>query len=316
MSATRRKVKGCRRDCESACRRMYMDHLRRRGYSSRTLTTYACLLAIFSRWLYQQGIESETGVGLADLERFLGWLNTDHELTNAGSRANFVKALRGFYRFLVKERQILTDPTQGLRYPKVPKRVHRVVLSKQELARLLSVPNQKTALGVRDAVVLRLMAMAGLRISELEVLETSRVDLGNREVLVRKGKGGKDRVVFFDGATREVLERYLSWARPRLLKQPALRLVIGPKGRPVGEIVLRKIVRENVAKAGIRRRVTPHSLRRTFAVLLLQGGCNLKAIAEIMGHDELTTTAGYTQLDTANLSKVYDRTHPLGGRSA
>jgi len=109
------------------------------------------------------------------------------------------------------------------------------------------------------------------------------------------------------------LGEYLDNVRPQLMKHDTELMVIGKKGFAIGEISIRKIVKDNVRQAGISKHVTPHSLRRTFAVLLLKGGCNLKVIAEIMGHEELSTTAGYTQLDTTSLKKVYCRTHPMGG---
>jgi len=294
-------------------RSQYLNHLRRRNYSPETLNTYQCLLRTYGTWLHEEGL-TEREVRQEDLERFMVWVQCERGLNNAGSRANFVKVLRGLYGFLQKERLMMVNPAESLRPPKIPKRVHRDVLSAGELKMLLASPDRKTPLGVRDATVLRLMGMCGLRISEVGNLPVKHVDLRRREIMVRKGKGQKDRIVFFDHTTREVFEQYFTWARPALCKHSTPFTVIGERGWAIGLICIRKIVREHAAAVGLGRRITPHSLRRTFAVLLLKGGCNLKAIAEIMGHDELTTTANYTQLDTDALRDLYTRTHPLGGQ--
>ncbi len=312
MAAKRRPKKVNKKAGRGSLRAEYLAHLRRRNYSPETLNTYRCLLRIYGAWLHLEAFSNERRVTLEDLERFMAWIHTEHGITNAGSRGNFVKALRGFYGFLHKERLILSDPTKDLQHPKIPQRVHQDVLSIPELRKLMASPDMTTPLGVRDAATLRLMGMCGLRISEVSNLLVKHIHLRRREIMVRKGKGQKDRVVFFDHGTRDVFQAYLKSARTALMKAPSPWTVIGEKGHGIGTISIRKIVRDHVKQAGFKKRITPHSLRRTFAVLLLKGGCNLKAIAEIMGHDELSTTAGYVQLDTDSMRDVYNQTHPLG----
>ncbi len=296
----------------SPCR-SYLSHLRRRGYSEATIITYRAMLDVFLAWLKSEGLDDPVGLNRHDLDRFLIWLREERGIENTASRANYLKVLRGLYEYLLKERRILNNPAAGLQYPRKRRRIRRDVLSRRELRDLLRAPHSDDPLAVRDRVLIRLLALSGLRIAELRALSVSRIDLEAREIRIHRGKGGKDRIVFIDLGTQSILRDYLGRARRLLLKTTSQSLLIGISGHPVGSITLRTRLRELGKIAGIGKKVTPHSLRRTFATLLLDAGCNLKVIAELMGHERLSTTAEYTRLDPESLARVYRRCHPLGG---
>ena len=295
----------------------YLNHLRRRNCVARTIHVRTTILRVFDRWLTESGVDL-TDVTPEDLDRFI--IHLCEERTYSGSRpmkpnsrSNYIKALRGLYDFLHSENLLLSNPAESLRYPKKRKRIHRDVLTPKELIRLLTAPDVSTPEGLRDAAALHVLACSGLRAFELVALDLKHVDLKSREIEVRGGKGGRDRIAFFDVTTRQVFARYLVQARPVLVSGKTKALLIGDKGRRISQRQIGVIVSRYAKKARLRKHLTPHSLRRTLATLLLQAGVNLKALAEIMGHDRISSTAQYTKLDIKTLIDVYRQAHPLSG---
>ncbi len=156
--------------------------------------------------------------------------------------------------------------------------------------------------------MLRLFVFSGPRVRELAGVNVEDISLGERELVIRKGKGRRERIAFFDRDTQDVLGRYLARVRPRLVRGGEAALLVGKKGRRMPPYKLRRLVKTYGAKIG--RSITPHSLRRTFCTLMLRVGVNLKAIAEMAGHERISTTARYTNVDVAELARVYGSTHP------
>ena len=290
----------------------YCKHLRRRGMSERTIETYGGCLAVFDRWLLAEGIPSPSEVSLADLERFRRWLGEGHSRNISPTRqATYVAVLRAFYRFLKVEGDILSNPALSLRYPRLGRKIRRDVLTPDELKRLVARPGD-TPRGRRDRVVLRLLVLSGPRATELAGVDIDDVSLEDREVVIRRGKGAKDRLVFFDPATRSEMELYLKSSRRRLARPEEHALVVGDDGRRMDRHSIRDIVKKHAGLAGIEKPIAPHSLRRTFCTLLLRAGANLKVIAELAGHASLKTTVRYTKVEISELSAVYRAAHPRG----
>ncbi len=289
----------------------YSRHLQRRNLSPRTVETYGECLRTFWRWLEEQGIRDPRHVVETDLAIWPVWLarqcRRDGRRFSAAHRAKHIAVIRSFYRFLDTERKVISNPAIGLKYPKVLRRINREVLDGPGLARLLSLGGEGRA-GLRDSAAVRLLAVTGLRSSELVGLSTSDVNVQARELVVRKGKGGKDRLAFFDRATRRVLEDYVENARPGMVATDEEAFIVNDHGRRMQPFQLRLIVRRRGKRAGLV--ITPHCLRHTFCTLMLKAGANLKAIAELAGHVRLSTTARYTRVDIHELSAVYSRSHP------
>ena len=290
---------------------MYCKHIVRRNFSARTIESYAGCLRIFGRWLCEAGIESPRHATAADLGSFQVWLAREYERrVSPGRMAYYTAVIRSFYGFLHAERLVLSDPSKELRNPKQPRRISQDVLTPKELRRLLKSPDD-TPGGLRDRAALGILAFSGLRASELVGLDCLDVNVEDREIIVRGGKGRKDRLVFFDSDTGACLARYLTQARTRLARDGENAFVVNDHGERMGVRVLREMVRRHAS--GIPKTITPHSLRRTFCTLMLKAGANLKVISELAGHSKLSTTARYTKVDIAELAAVYRAGHPRGG---
>jgi len=212
-----------------------------------------------------------------------------------------------------KNRQRMSNPASRLRVPKVPKQLKGDALSADELAVMLKVPDDSPR-GIRDCAVLRLLAFSGPRTRELVGVDVDDLALRDRELVIRKGKGRKERLTFFDRATQSHLARYLVHGRPHIAMAGEPALLVNDFGWRVSPFVLCRIVARHAKAAGIARRLTCISMRRTFCSLLLSGGANLKAIAELAGHENLDTTTRYARLTIGELKRIYHFAHPRSGR--
>ena len=223
----------------------YCSHIQRRGMSLRTMETYADCLRLFAGWLRMVGINDPVRARHADLLRFQSWLANEYmsrgRTISAARQATYVAVIRQFYRFLASESLVLSDPSEVLKIPKIPVRLHRDVLSAVELRRLLEGTDDSPR-GLRDGAVLRLLALSGPRTSELSRVNVDDLDLDRRELVIRKGKGNKQRLVFFDSGTREHLARYLLRGRPRLAGSGQTALLVDDRGFRASAPTLRGIV--------------------------------------------------------------------------
>jgi len=286
----------------------YCRHLPRRSLSPRTIETYGDCLHTFAHWLDAHHDGDPLVATANDLEAFRLWLMTEYDRTvSVGRQYTYVAVLRAFYKYLHAEMLVLTDPAAALQYPRLEKRIHRDILTPAELRDILNRP-ANTPRGLRDRVTLRLFALSGPRARELSMVDVEDVFLKDREMIVREGKGGRQRIAFFDRDTRVFLARYLTSVRPRLAGDDERALLVDDAGRRAGPAFLRGIVKHYGRRIG--RVITPHSFRRTFCTLMLRAGANLKVIAELAGHERLSTTARYTKVDIAELSAVYRAAHP------
>ncbi len=300
---------------EDVARRFYLemfeDYVRiDQGLSSATTTAYTSDLAQFIEFSSELGHASPGDVGVGDLREFV------YQLKNKGlaSRtiARKISALRSYFAFLQTLDVIDSDPCELLEGPKIGRSLP-TVLTASEIERLLEVPEDDELLAVRDWAILELMYATGVRISEVVTLRLRDVDEDERLVRVR-GKGSKERIVPFGGAALEALRTYVSVARPRLAQTGGRHaggsLFLGRRGRPLTRKGAWDIVRRRVLAAGIQKHVTPHTLRHTFATHLLQGGADIAAVQEMLGHADISTTQIYTHLDRSYLSDVHRKHHP------
>jgi site-specific recombinase XerD len=296
----------------------YIEHLGRRGAPVRTVETYGDCLRRFGGWMMGIGERDPRRLTARQIDGFQLWLA--EEISERGRnfsvsyQCTHVAVVRAFYDFMAVERMVLGNSAKGLQFPRQRKKLQRDVLTAGELKQLLAAPDE-TAQGLRDRAALSLLAMSGPRSSELRGLDLDDVDLESREITIRHGKGGKDRIGFFDLRSREHLARYLLQGRPQLAKSEERAFLVANDGRRLQRQHLLLMVIAQVKRAGIRKHLSCHSLRHTFCTLMLKAGMSLKIIAELAGHNTLATTAKYTRLDIQELTAVYRRAHPLcGGR--
>ena len=224
-----------------------------------------------------------------------------------GTQAQYLSVVKAFFRFLERQEVLLYDPASGVPLPR--RRCLPRALSEGAVRRLVSVPDRHTAKGQRDRAILELLYGTGLRMSECVGLDLTDLDLVYGSVLVRDGKGRKDRVVPLAGQATKALGIYLSRSRPALAQQgdvPALFLA--RTGKRLSAMSVRLLVRGCGER--VRVKASCHVLRHSYATHLLQGGANVRQIQRLLGHKNLTTTALYTKVDTRGLAAVIRLCHP------
>jgi len=255
------------------------------------------------------------------LRRFLARRHRD---VGAASLARTASALRAFFRYAKERNWVETNPASLLRQPKVPKRLPRP-MGEEEAVQLVEAPDggaepdreTKVQLDTRDRAMLELLYGAGLRISELCGLRPVDLDLRQRTVRVL-GKGGKERIVPFPKPTSEALKAWMEerqrkffGAEPRVDEpSPTAALFLGRRGTALGVRSVRRRLRKAAQRAGLAGKIHPHRLRHSFATHLLEGGADLRAIQELLGHASLSTTQKYTAVSLSHLESVYDEAHP------
>ncbi len=275
------------------------------GLSDRTRASYRADLVEFAAFAAGRGVRDPQSVRRPTVTLYLFWLRRRGR--SPATVARRLAALRSFYRFLLRERQVSCDPTEDVASPKRGERLPKV-LSVEEVSRLLAQPDTSTPEGLRDRAALELLYGSGLRVSELVGLDVGHVDL-EAELVRVVGKGDRERVVPLGSYAVRALEAYLKLGRPRLSgSSPAL--FVGRSGRRLSRQWVWALLRKYARAAGIGRRVTPHVLRHSFATHLLEGGADLRSVQELLGHASVSTTQVYTHLSRPHLREVFDRAHP------
>jgi integrase/recombinase XerD len=286
-----------------------------RGLSRNTLSAYRSDLLQLGEFLSARGTTAERARH-EDLAAFLDDLAEGHEgrpPVAATTLSRKVACVRSFYRHLRREGIIAHDPTADLRGPRRPQRLPRV-LSRDEVNRLLAQPSGGEPLALRDRALLEVMYACGLRASEAVGLELGDVDL--EEGLLRaRGKGSKERLVPVGRSALAALRVYCVAGRPQLLgPRSSTRLFVSRRGEGLTRQGLYKIVQGHARRAGLEDRMSPHTLRHTFATHLLAGGCDLRSLQEMLGHADLSTTQVYTHLSADRLKDAYFSAHPRATR--
>ena len=231
----------------------------------------------------------------------------------SGSHRNAVMALKSFFRFLYRRGFVLADPAAGLEYPRMERRLPRVILTREEARRILEAARIRTPEGLRDRAILESFYATGIRVSELANLTPDDVDTEERILRVVLGKGRKDRNVPLTAAAAEAIERYLLKGRVQLAGQKSGRyLFLANRGGWMDPSTLNKIVQTWAKKARVKKRVTCHTFRHSVATHLLKGRADIRHIQALLGHASLQTTERYTHVEISDLQDVIRRAHPRG----
>jgi integrase/recombinase XerD len=290
----------------------FLGHLElERGLSRNTLEAYRSDLQQFGEFLGRNEIDA-LAITPAELASFVSELADGREGRSAVAAATLqrkVAALRSFYRHLRRERLIEHDPAAELRGPRTRARLPQV-LSRDEITLLLAQPTGSSPAALRDRALLETMYACGLRASEAVGLELSELDLA-AGILRARGKGSKERIVPIGSKAVESLRVYLERGRPRLVGiRDEPRVFVNLRGCALSRQGLYKIVQRHAASAGLAHRMSPHTLRHSFATHLLAGGCDLRSLQEMLGHADIATTQLYTHLSADRLRDVYFDAHP------
>jgi len=277
-----------------------------RGLSPRTVEAYRGDLARLGGWLAtEHGVELERAEG-RHLAGHLRWLHRREISPRSAARA--LAAMRGYFAWLVEEKERADDPTAHLEAPRKFTRLPKV-LDEEEVERLLAAPDTGEPGGVRDRAMLELLYATGLRVSELVGLRLSQL-MGSGGYLIAFGKGSKERVVPVGETAERWLARYLAEVRPAWAKGRHEAVFVNRRGQPMTRQGFWKILKTHGRAAGIERPLSPHVLRHSFATHLLEHGADLRAVQTMLGHADISTTEIYTHVHRERLRGVYDRFHP------
>ena len=278
-----------------------------KGLARNTLEAYSRDLNRLANFLAANGVKSWPEGSGSQLRTYFSSLR-ETGLSVRSITRNLV-ALRQFYRFLEKERIIQENPVPRLLLPVESRRLP-TTLTHDDVERLLNQPNPSTLLGLRDRAMLEFLYATGLRVSELVSLPTQQINLEGDYLTVR-GKGGKVRVLPFGRWADERLRVYLREVRPKLLqRRTSSVLFLTRSGKALTRQGFWKLIRRHALAAGIEKKVTPHTLRHSFATHLLEGGADLRAVQSMLGHSDISTTQIYTHINRAHLKQVHRRFHP------
>ena len=289
----------------------FLEHEQRA--SPQTVRAYRSDLRAFVAYLTEQGFDG--GPGDLRPDRVRRYLASIHKRTKPRTRARKLSALRSFYRYLVRREIVASNVPEAVSSPKLPALLARSVTVDEVFAMLDSWPGEDDPLVLRDRAMLELLYGAGLRASELVGLDVGRVDLSRQTVRV-VGKGRKERLVPFGRKAKEALEGWLG-VRGQVLAKAGLpdeaALFLNVRGGRLSARSLARRIDARVREILLSRHVSPHMMRHSFATHLLEGGADLRAIQEMLGHANIATTQRYTSVSVEHLRAVYDAAHPLGG---
>jgi integrase/recombinase XerD len=278
-----------------------------KGLARNTIEAYSRDLRQLAEHLIGKGVCAWPDVDSIQLRSYLSTLRAKG--LSPRSIARHAVTLRRLFRFLETEGLIQENPTPKFSFAAQARRLPHT-LSSDDVRRLLNQPDGSATLGARDQAMLELLYASGLRVSELITLKTQQVNLQSNYLTV-KGKGAKVRAVPFGRWAREKLAAYLTDVRPRLLKgKSSAYLFTNRRGQMLTRQGFWKLIRRYALAAGIDKRVTPHTLRHSFATHLLEGGADLRAVQTMLGHADISTTQIYTHVDGARLKAVHRKFHP------
>lgn len=289
----------------------FLAHLElERGLSRNTLNAYRTDLLQYGEWLSEAGTDP-LAIEAGEMSEYVAELaaGTEEQQLSPATIHRKTAALRVFYRHLRREDLIADDPTVGLVTPRRARKLPNV-LNQAEITRLLAAPRGPTAVARRDRAILEVMYACGLRASEVTGLELTDIDL-REGMLKARGKGSKERIVPLGRQAIAAVESWLRGGRPELARgRPEKALFLNFRGHSLTRQGLYKIVQGHARSAGLADRMSPHTLRHSFATHLLAGGCDLRAVQEMLGHADVATTQMYTHLSGRHLKDVYYRSHP------
>lgn len=280
-----------------------------KGLAAKTVEAYASDLRTYCDYLEAEKVRDIAGADTAIILKYV--IQMRKKGLGPRTRARHLVTLRGFYKYLThaglsgrNPAKMVDLPRSGLQLPDV--------LNVEQVDGLLAAPDRNTSHGLRDAAMLELIYAAGLRVSELVLLEITAINLEAGFVRVL-GKGSKERIVPMGGKAIACLQAYLTQARPLLLKGRLSRyLFVARAGKPMTRQGFWKLLRRYALMAGLKQKVSPHSLRHSFASHLLEGGADLRAVQVMLGHVDIATTQIYTHVAHKRLLEIHQRYHPRG----
>lgn len=289
--------------------KLYISHLTfEQNLSENSVDAYKKDITRYLNYLKKNGIQKPQDAKPVHVHRLLQAL-TEIGLSE-NSLARNLSSLRGFYRFLIGENFLENDPTTHVDRPKIP-RYLPTVLTIEEVNKILEYPDTNAALGLRNRAMFETIYASGLRVTELLTMQTTQV-FYEQEILRIFGKGRKERLVPITEDALSWIKKYIDFARPSLNKSGRgdMTVFLNNRGKPMSRMGFWKILDEAARMSGIQKKVHPHTMRHSFATHLIENGADLRAVQEMLGHADISTTQIYTHLDRSHIEKEYRKYHP------
>jgi len=326
--STRKPIPGDAGDPQSLSTmlRRYLFWMETHNYATGTVTIRRTNLSLFIEWCLDRDVTQSGDVTREMIERYQrhlfhyrksanrsrrGETTSDGERLSISTQVHRLSALRRWFTWLTRERHIRVNPAAEMELPREEHRLPRNMLTQSEAEAVMEQPNITTVFGLRDRAMLETFYSTGIRRAELAALELSDIDHERRTVLIRLGKGRKDRVVPIGDRALAWIDKYEREARSQFVCDSSQCVLFLTKtGRPMHVNHLSQLVRNYVERAGIAKCGGCHLFRHTTATLMLEGGADVRFIQAMLGHSKLTTTQIYTQVSIKKLSEVHEQTHP------
>ena len=290
------------------------------GLSEQTVISRKRSLARFMTWCSERDLQRPQDITKPILERYRRHLfhyrKSNGEPLSFATQQQRLIPIKAFFKWLTKENYILYNPASELELPKVHKRLPKAILSADEVERVLNQSLLHGELGIRDRAIIETLYSSGIRRMELVNLSLYDVDLKNGTLMVREGKGKKDRMVPLGRRACDWIERYRDEIRPGLVMEPDDgTLFLHERGEPLKKNRLTDLVKKHIGAAGIDKPGACHLFRHSMATLMLDNGADIRHIQAILGHSQLSTTEIYTQVSIRKLKAVHALTHPADRRT-
>ncbi len=277
-----------------------------KNYSLYTIDNYHLDLEEFYQFLEENRINNLEQVDYKILRKYLNFMDEHKYSTKTISRK--LSSLRTFFKFLIKRGVIEDNPMILISNPKDVKRLPKY-LNYGEIERILELPDQSTTLGLRNACILEMLYSTGIRVSELVSIKIKDIDFYNKKIIIL-GKGNKERIVLFGDRCEDLLQRYIKESRTLLDKKRSEYLFLNNLGHVISVRGVESVIEKIEKEAYLKFSISPHVFRHTFATHMLDNGADLNSVKELLGHENLNTTAIYTHVSNERLRKVYLDCHP------
>jgi integrase/recombinase XerD len=293
----------------------FLDHCRIKHYTDNTLKDREEQLDLFIRWCHERDITDTQTVTRPILERYQRHLHhyrkKDGRPLSILTQSMRITAVRVFFKWLAKYHHILYNPASEIELPKLPRHLPRNVLTQREIEQVINLPDTRTVLGIRDRALLEVLYSTGMRRMELINLTLRDLDIERGTVMIRDGKGNKDRVVPIGERAIAWLLKYIEEARDEYALIPDDGYLFRMKNRkPFTTHQVSNVVRQYIKDANLGKTGSCHLIRHTMATLMLENGADIRYIQAILGHEDLATTQVYTQVTITQLKAVHTKTHP------
>lgn len=284
----------------------FLDYLKyERNYSNNTIIAYENNIRDFLSYCKIKNVKNMNEVNYQFIRGYISYLYK--QKYQAKSITRILSALRSFFKYLKREEKISINPLDLITSPKVEKKLPKY-LTINDVEKILNAPDMSNKIGIRDAFILELLYVTGIRVSELTNIKLNDISIVEKKIKIM-GKGSKERIVYYGTRCQELLNKYLN-IRNDFLKQANDYLILSNTGKQISTREIRNIINRLKVKAGIDINISPHTFRHTFATHMLNEGADLRSVQELLGHENLSTTTIYTHLTNEKLRRTYLSTHP------